>query len=210
MTFQNQFPASAFDFWATNYDKSVQEDTTFPFIGYNLVLKEIVSLSEVSSGQAVLDLGTGTGNLAVLFATLGCQLTCTDFSDAMLARAREKLPEAEQYLHDLRVPLPFINRQFDAIVSAYVFHHFPPAQKVEICQRIIQEALAPGGSLIIGDISFPSLADLEAFKQIIPDWDDEFYWLADEALSALQEIGLKARYSQVSSCAGVYKIQQME
>jgi 2-polyprenyl-3-methyl-5-hydroxy-6-metoxy-1,4-benzoquinol methylase len=76
---------------------TVQEDTNFPFVGYNLVLQEIVSLSKVSRGQAVLDLGTGTGNLAVLFARQGCRLTCADFSEAMLARARKKLPEVEQY-----------------------------------------------------------------------------------------------------------------
>jgi putative AdoMet-dependent methyltransferase len=210
MTTQDQFPASEFDSWATNYDQSIQEGTIFPFVGYNLVLQEIVSLSEVSQGQAVLDLGTGTGNLALLFSHLGCHLTCTDFSVAMLARAREKLPEAEQHLHDLRVPLPFVNRQFDAIVSAYVFHHFPLAQKLEICQRLVQEALVPKGSLVIGDISFPSLTALENFKQTTPDWDDEFYWLADETLPALQKIGLTARYSQVSPCAGVYKIHKTE
>jgi putative AdoMet-dependent methyltransferase len=207
MTVQDQFPASEFDSWAKNYDQSVQENTTFPFVGYNPVLQEIFSLSRVSKGQAVLDLGTGTGNLAVLFARQGCRLTCTDFSEAMLARAREKLPEAEQYLHDLRVPLPFANRRFDAIVSAYVFHHFPLTQKMEICQRLAQESLAPNGSLVIGDISFPSLTGLETFKQTVPDWDDEHYWLADETLAALQKAGMKAHYSQVSPCAGVYQIQ---
>jgi putative AdoMet-dependent methyltransferase len=206
MTLQDQFPASEFDSWAKNYDQSVQEDTNFPFVGYHRVLQEIVNLSGVSSGQAVLDLGTGTGNLALLFAEKGCRLTCTDFSEAMLARAQEKLPEAEQYLHDLRVPLPFVNRRFDAVVSAYVFHHFPLTQKVEICQRLVQEALTPGGKLVIGDISFQSYQDMEAFKMTVSDWDDEYYWLADETLTSLQKVRLNARYTQFSPCAGVYEI----
>jgi putative AdoMet-dependent methyltransferase len=206
MTLQDQFPASEFDSWAKNYDQSVQEDTNFPFVGYHRVLQEIVNLSGVSSGQAVLDLGTGTGNLALLFAEKGCRLTCTDFSEAMLARAQEKLPEAEQYLHDLRVPLPFVNRRFDAVVSAYVFHHFPLTQKVEICQHLVQEALTPGGKLVIGDISFQSYQDMEAFKMTVSDWDDEYYWLADETLTSLQKVRLNARYTQFSPCAGVYEI----
>jgi putative AdoMet-dependent methyltransferase len=206
MTLQDQFPASEFDSWAKNYDQSVQEDTNFPFVGYHRVLQEIVNLSGVSSGQAVLDLGTGTGNLALLFAEKGCRLTCTDFSEAMLARAQEKLPKAEQYLHDLRVPLPFVNRRFDAVVSAYVFHHFPLTQKVEICQRLVQEALTPGGKLVIGDISFQSYQDMEAFKMTVSDWDDEYYWLADETLTSLQKVRLNARYTQFSPCAGVYEI----
>ncbi|HAE60554.1 MAG TPA: hypothetical protein DCG54_13890, partial [Anaerolineae bacterium] len=61
--------------------------------------------------------------------------------------------------------------------------------------------------LVIGDISFPSFSTKEEFKQTIPDWEDEFYWFADEALEALLQAGLRARYQQVSACAGVYEIR---
>ncbi len=151
---------------------------------------------------------SGTGNLALLFAAKGCRLTCTDFSEAMLAKAREKLPVAAFYLHDLREDLPQeLTQRFHHIVSAYVFHHFELDQKIRICANLVRSHLAPGGSLLIGDISFPSQAAQDIFRQGIPDWEDEFYWLADQALAELEKAGLTADYLQVSSCAGVYVLQ---
>ncbi len=202
------FPASEFDAWAGHYDQSIREESAFPFDGYSRVLENIVEWAAVSGRKSVLDLGTGTGNLALLFAEQGCQLVCADFSQPMLALARGKLPQAIFFLHDLRSPLPIGKHRFDAIVSAYVFHHFPLTQKIEICQRLVNESLTQDGRLVIGDISFSSFSAQEEFKQTIPDWEEEFYWFADETLNALRQAGLSASYIQVSPCAGVYKIHQ--
>ena len=53
-----------FDKWAADYDKSVRTDREFPFAGYESVLDEIVISAGIFPGITVLDLGTGTGNLA--------------------------------------------------------------------------------------------------------------------------------------------------
>jgi putative AdoMet-dependent methyltransferase len=155
----------------------------------------------------VLDLGTGTGNLAVRFTSLGCELWCTDFSTPMLARARQKLPNAHFSLHDLRTDLPAeLKRSFDRIVSAYVFHHFEWFEKVRILQGLLA-CLAPGGRMVIGDIAFQDQAALEKVKLEVGDeWEDEFYWLANEAVALLRKAGMKTSYRQVSPCAGVFTI----
>jgi putative AdoMet-dependent methyltransferase len=201
------FPPSDFDEWAETYDDSVLTDR-FPFQGYRDVLTRIFALAETRPGLPVLDLGTGTGNLAGLFARAGCELWCTDFSEAMLAKGREKLPTAHFFLHDLRTNLPpGLPDSFDLIVSAYVFHHFEMDEKI----RIIKSAaarLAPAGRIVIGDIAFIDRAVLERVKAEAGDeWEDEFYWLVDESLFALEDAGLQAAYQQVSSCAGVFVIQ---
>jgi putative AdoMet-dependent methyltransferase len=202
------FPPSDFDTWAESYDQSTREYTHFPFDGYDRVLETIVSCANPRPGMAVLDLGTGTANLALLFARQGCELTCTDFSEAMLAKAREKLPDAKFFLHDLRKNFPAeINQHFDCIVSAYVFHHFELEKKVSLCKELVTQRLAPGGSLVIGDLSFPSFQVKETFRQNIPDWEEEFYWFADESLAGLQKAGLTVDYLQVSPCAGVYHLR---
>jgi len=203
------FPPSEFDEWAESYDHSILGLTSFPFDGYERVLQTIVELTQSQPGQSILDLGTGTANLAVLFDQQGCELWCTDFAPLMLEKARQKLPQAHFAIHDLRAAWPSeFNRRFDGIVSAYVFHHFELEKKVSLCCELVSQRLVPGGRLVIGDLSFPSLAAKETFSRNIPDWEEEFYWLADEALAALRKAGLKVAYTQVSACAGVYQIQK--
>jgi ubiquinone/menaquinone biosynthesis C-methylase UbiE len=158
--------------------------------------------------MSVLDVGTGTGNLALPFARRGCELWCTDFSEAMLARAREKLPDVHFVRHDLRAALPAeLDRRFDRIVSAYVFHHFELDKKVELCRNLAADHLALGGKLIIADLSFRDQTAMEAFARSVGElWEQEPYWLADESVQALSRAGLAVAYAQVSACAGVYTI----
>ena len=210
MTQNDPFPPSEFDPWAKTYDDDVREQSVFPFDGYARVLETVVQLAEPRTGMSVLDIGTGTGNLAVMFAERGCDLWCTDFSEAMLEKAREKLPQAHFVLADLRADWsPELDRHFDHIVSAYVFHHLELDAKVRVCKELVIKRLTPDGKLIIGDLSFPNKAHMDEFAKSVGDlWDEEFYWLADESVRALEAAGLTVSYHQISACAGVYSISK--
>ena len=156
--------------------------------------------------MTVLDIGTGTANLALRFADQGCELWCTDFSEFMLDKARAKLPDANFILHDFRTDLPpdLAEMRFDDIVSAYVFHHVELPRKVEICKTLVRHNLTRTGKLIVADLSFQNRAAMETFAATIPDlWEAEPYWLVDESLPALEQAGLQVDYEQVSACAGV-------
>lgn len=204
------FPPADFDEWADSYDDSTRAENVFPFDGYEQVLDTIVLRAGMRPGMTVLDIGTGTGNLALRFAELGCELWCTDFSGPMLEKARAKLPAAHFIFHDFRTDLPteLGGMRFDSVVSAYVFHHVELPGKVEICKSLVKQNLKPEGRVVIGDLSFRSQTVMDVFARSIPDlWDAEPYWLADEALPALQAAGLQVDYEQVSACAGVYTIR---
>jgi putative AdoMet-dependent methyltransferase len=203
----DRFPPSEFDEWAAEYDFDVGRDE-FPFTGYRRALAEVVHQAAPEAGMSVLDVGVGTGNLSELFAAAGCELWCTDFSGGMLELARAKLGPARFFLHDLREPFPPpLARRFDLIVSAYVFHHFELNEKIALIRRLVSDHLAPVGRLVIADISFPTREALDTYRQTAGDlWEDEPFWIADEAVRLLENSGVSVQCVQVSECAGVYRI----
>ncbi len=205
---RDPFPSTDFDPWAETYDRDVAAQGTFPFDGYEQALDTVVSLAAPQRGMSVMDLGTGTGNLARRFAEWGCDLWCTDFSPAMLDKARAKLPSARFFVHDLRAAWPSeLERRFDRIVSAYVFHHFELREKVRLCRELIAGRLLPAGKLVIADISFADAAARDGFAQSIGGlWEAEPYWLADESIRALTEAGIQVEYVPVSACAAAYRL----
>ncbi|MEM5776430.1 MAG: class I SAM-dependent methyltransferase, partial [Anaerolineaceae bacterium] len=201
------FDADAFDDWAGQYDAEIKAEAGFPFEGFSAVMNEIVQRAEAQPAMQVLDLGTGTGELAAHFDAQGCVVTATDFSTEMLKVARQKYPAIVFQFQDLRQPWPAtLTGPFDRIVSAYVFHHFPLHRKVELIQEMSSH-LNPAGRIIIGDLSFENAAHLDdARRHYGAAWDEELYWTADETLPALEQAGFQADYRQISYCAGVYTI----
>jgi putative AdoMet-dependent methyltransferase len=210
MSQTDPFPPSEFDPWAKTYDQDVINQNQFPFDGYTNVLETVINFAAPVRGMSVLDIGTGTGNLAVRFAERGCELWCTDFSEAMLAKAREKLPQAHFALHDFRTPLPKeLDQHFDRIVSAYVFHHVELNEKVSLCKKLVTQNLSDNGKLIVADLSFPNLEAMNSFARSVGGlWEQEPYWLVDESIPALQNANLQVEYKQVSACAGIYVISR--
>lgn len=208
MEVNDPFPASDFDAWAGSYDQSVLDEARFPFRGYAQALETVVQLAQAQPGMRLLDVGTGTGNLAARFLALGCQVWASDFSPAMLAEAQRKLLEVTFLLADARQGWPLgAPEQVERVVSAYVFHHFTLPEKVRLCGTL-RRHLAPGGRLVIADIAFVNQAALDAVRrQAGEDWEEEFYWLADEALAALTQAGLHAAFRPVSDCAGVFCLE---
>ena len=76
-------------------------------------------------GLKVLDLGCGTGRHSTWLAASGATVTGVDFSEGMLAAARNR-PEADAIrflVHDLHQPLPFADDEFDLVVSGLVLEH---------------------------------------------------------------------------------------
>jgi cyclopropane fatty-acyl-phospholipid synthase-like methyltransferase len=204
---------AAFDEWAQTYDQDLQGALPdhFPFAGYAQALESIWQKAGAAAGDSVLDLGVGTGNLARLFLGSGCRVQGADFSSAMLAKTAAKFPELALAQVDLTAdewPAP-LEQRFDHIVSNYVFHEFPLPVKLRILERLAAKHLAAGSSIVIGDISFPTTADLNRVKTEQSDeWEEEFYWVEVEARAALEAAGWTVDYEQLSFCAGVYVLSR--
>lgn len=201
-----------FDNWAAQYDTAVATGgQDFPFVGYDEVLATAVRIAGVRPSLRVLELGIGTGNLAERFVTVGCRVWGLDFSAAMLAQARVRLPQAHLVQADLLAAWPLAARPlFDRIVAAYVLHEFDLADKIRLLQRAAHNFLAPGGFLVVADIAFPTTAVRAAAAERWATWwdEEEFHWAADESITAGAKVGLSLTYQQVSPCAGVFTVRE--
>ncbi len=197
-----------FDAWAKKYDaEGSPTQNRFPFEGYEKVLDEAVRLGQTAPGMQVLDLGIGTGNLASRFLQKGCSVWGVDFSQEMILKARNKLPETVLVQADLLSGWPAeLERVFDRVVSAYVFHEFDLETKIGLLRKIVLNHISASGRIVIADIAFPSKnARTRASRKWAESWDkNEYYWAADETIAACDRAGLDVGYKQVSSCGGVF------
>lgn len=86
------------------------------------VQDELVGLLQIGKGERVLDLATGTGEVAVRAARLGGAVTGIDIAEPMLAKARERAQEeGVEITFDLGDVeyLPYEDGCFDVVVSNF-------------------------------------------------------------------------------------------
>ena len=104
--------------------------------------------------HSVLDCACGTGNDLRLFHSLGCEVTGSDISESMLARARKnfKALDVKIPLHkiDYRLLHKSIKRTFDAVVclSSSILH-MPDKKEVIRAFLSIRRVLADNGMLVL-------------------------------------------------------------
>ena len=102
------------------------------------------------AGGRVLELGAGTGRLAVPMVTAGLRVAGIDASAAMLARLRERDPDGlvESILGDMNDELP--DGPFDAVLIAYntIFNLLGEHDQPRLFERVA-ERLAPAGVFVV-------------------------------------------------------------
>ena len=107
----------------------------------------LVKFAGVRSGQRVLDVGCGTGVVAVTAARKGAKVTALDLTPALLERARHngQLAQVEVDWHEGDVEnLPFADAEFDVVLSQFG-HMFAPRPSVAIAEML--RVLKPGGTI---------------------------------------------------------------
>ena len=117
----------------------------------------IVELAEPRLDDRVVDLGAGTGLLALALAPRVREVVAVDISQRMLERlddaaAADGLNNVEPLVADLR-RLPLADECATLVVSNYAFHHLDDPGK-ELALAEARRILQPGGRLVICDMMF--------------------------------------------------------
>ena len=124
-------------------------------LGMESVHRQLVDQARIRPDQRILEIGCGTGNLAILIKRLhpGAEVVGIDPDPKALARAQRKARRKTLNVrldHGFAEELPYSDASFDRVVSALMFHHLGPEEK----EKTLEEArrvLKPGGSLHLVD-----------------------------------------------------------
>lgn len=135
----------------------------------------LAGLGLATGGQAILDIGTGTGALALEFAARGNHVVALDPSADMLAQAKAKAELAGLEIdfalgsaEDTGRP----DHAFDVVTAATCWHWFDRPRAAKECARVLK----PGGQLLIAAMDWHVMPGnvLEASARLIaehnPDW----------------------------------------
>jgi demethylmenaquinone methyltransferase/2-methoxy-6-polyprenyl-1,4-benzoquinol methylase len=116
-------------------------------------------LAQVGPGDSALDVATGTGDLAIELARRGASVTGCDFSEAMLARAREKAPAIHFEWADA-LALPYPDASFDAASVGFGARNFADLRSgLQEMARVVR----PGGHVVVLEITTPTRPPLSTF-----------------------------------------------
>ena len=87
-----------------------------------IVGEELAEALDLRAGQKVLDVAAGNGNITLAAARRWCEVTSTDYVEALLERGRKRA-EADGLAVNFRIAdveqLPFEDNSFDAVVSTF-------------------------------------------------------------------------------------------
>jgi ubiquinone/menaquinone biosynthesis C-methylase UbiE len=139
--------------WAARYDLLAWLLTR----GRERELREaIIRIAGLETGNNVLDIGCGTGTLAIAatryVGTTGA-VTGIDASPSMIARANRKAAKAgarATFQVAVAESLPFPDRRFDVVFSTLMLHHLPRKTRQQ-CAQEVKRVLKAGGRVVAVD-----------------------------------------------------------
>lgn len=154
-TKKNYIPAFRFDWLTPLFDPFIRvtvQESTFK--------KRIVQEASLNENSSVLDLGCGTGTLAVLLkqAYPWAQVTGLDADERILQIARSKVEKAGLTVSldkGTASNLIYADNTFDLTVSSLMFHHLTWEDK-SLALKEVYRILRPTGIFLLADFGYPA------------------------------------------------------
>jgi ubiquinone/menaquinone biosynthesis C-methylase UbiE len=144
-TARSYLPAAGRDAFLPLYDVFTR------LLGFQKVLRALLDQAALAPRHLVLDVGCGTGTLAVLIKRLypAVEVTGLDPDPRALARAAAKASAAGvaiRFDRGFGDALPYPDASFDRVFSSMMFHHLHKEDKPKVLAEI-RRVLKPAGAL---------------------------------------------------------------
>jgi demethylmenaquinone methyltransferase / 2-methoxy-6-polyprenyl-1,4-benzoquinol methylase len=128
--------------------------------------KKMVSMLSASHPRRILDVATGTGDVAIALTRMNPeQITGIDISEKMLDIARKKVNEKGlqkiiSFKQSDAERIPFSDGSFDAVTVAFGVRNYEDLRKgLSEMKRVLR----PGGKMLILEFSHPSATPFKQF-----------------------------------------------
>ena len=112
-----------------------------------------VSLARIRPGERVLDVASGSGDLARALAARGAEVCMSDINGPMLARGRDRMADAGRLAPAVRCDaerLPFCAASFDCVTVGFGLRNMTHK---EAALAEMTRVLKPGGRLLVLEFS---------------------------------------------------------
>jgi SAM-dependent methyltransferase len=184
---------------AASYD-----DSTWEEFDEATIQTAVGLLADLARGGRALELGIGTGRIALPLAARGIRVSGIDLSEAMVARLREK-PSGEEI--DVAIGDFSTTRVEGSFSLAYLVYNTIEnltTQEAQVaCFRNVAAHLEPGGSFVI-EVGVPGLQHLlpgeiyEVFHGSDDYWGVDEYDVVNQGLISHHIQNVNGRYERVS------------
>ena len=197
-----------FDSWADAYDQTVYDqkgEYHEVFDNYQGILEETVIEIAKNPGATVLDIGSGTGNLAYIAKLADYNVIGIDPNKKMREISKEKFPNID-FVEGGFLNIPQGNNSIDAIISSYAFHHLSDEDK-KLAALLFSTKLKANGKVIIADTMYSSDNDKITFIEdsidknytsLAEDLETEFYTTHQVLTEIFTYAGFNVAYRQMN------------
>ena len=153
----------------------------------------MVQASGCNPGDRVLDICTGTGELALAFARHGIHTVAVDLARDMLKVGRQKSSGNHlDFLETDAIRLPFPNKSFNVVAVSLALHHMPEIEQIVVLKEMTRLASQKVIMLEWQTPADPRWQTLKGFLIQLGDVSEHIQsWMHQDFASTCRSAGLR-------------------
>lgn len=166
---------TGYDLAAFDYDKKEAYLNSFE-------KSQLLPLLGDIKNKTILDVGAGTGRLAINLSKMGAEVTALDLSQKMLDELYKKNPNIKISLGDAE-SLPFLDNSFDFVIAVFLIVHLKnPSIFFKEAYRVLKD----GGKLLVTNINQKEPPEIKTKDGLIKI--ESYYHQPKNIIDALEQI----------------------